>query len=385
MKRGVAAALVAALLLAEGFVGAASSDFYRERDFYALWSGSRLVAAGLDPYDENVWCHETEGVDVAAVTASGAPRCVSRYAYPLWTAVALVPLGVLPLPVAASSWLAISLAATLAAIALAWRAVGGPPRGTLLLVAIVIGSEPFWLTVAGGQASSILALGLALCAFYTSRRRERAAGAALALTALKPHVVAFAVLALAARALAARERAFLGGGVAAFVVLCAVSIPIRPAWVGEWLGELFGRQIGHVTEYATAWGVGAHDLGGLGSGAALVALVVLACVPAWTAVRRSRIALLAISVPLGVFATPYAWSYDFLVLLVPWAFILSRALRARPWTRRALTAALVSVASLLSWILYVLAFARGTETLSAAVPALTALLVTASLRAGEVT
>ena len=385
MKRGVAAALVAALLLAEGVVGAASSDFYRERDFYTVWSGARLIAAGLDPYDENVWCRETEGLDVAALTSAGVARCVSRYAYPLWTAVALVPLGVLPLAWAASLWLTLSLAATLAAIALAWRGVGGPPRGLLLLVAIVIGSEPFWLTVAGGQASAIVALGLALCAFYTARRRERAAGSSLALAALKPHVAAFAVAAVAVRAVAARERAFLVGGVAAFVALFAVTIPIRPAWAGEWLGEIFGRQIGHVTEYATAWGVGAHDLGGLGWGAALVATVVLACAPAWTEIRRSRIALLALSVPLSVFATPYAWSYDFLVLIVPWAFVLARALRARPGTRRALTAALVVVASPLCWILYGLAFARETETLSAAVPALTALLVTASLRAGEVT
>ena len=84
--------------------------------------------------------------------------------------------------------------------------------------------------------------------------------------------------------------------------------------------------------------------------------------------------------PLALFAVPYAWSYDFLVLIFPWSFVLARAERARPLVRRALIASLVLVASPLAWVLYLAAFARGTETLSALVPALTAVVVAASLR-----
>ncbi len=381
MRRALLGALVAALVLVTGALGAAASDHYRARDFYALWSGARLVAAGIDPYDEHRWCAETDRVSVDARTPSGEPICKVRYAYPLFTAVLLLPLGILPLEWASSLWLALSLTAALAAVALAWRAAGGSTRGAPLFIAVVVGSEPFWLMIAGGQPSGVLALGIALSAYATARRREGWAGAALALVALKPNVLAIAAIVVALRALIAREWRFLVGGGAAALALLALSLPVRPAWPSEWLNELFGRQIGHAAEYATAWGIAAHDLGSLAWGVPLVAGLVALCLWLARGVPRDRVALLSLAVPLSLFATPYAWSYDFVVLALPWAFVLARAERLAPAPARALRYALIAVGSSLTWILYLLAFARETETLSALVPALTALLVSAAARA----
>ena len=383
MRKALLGALVAALLLLTGVLGAAASDHYRARDFYALWSGSRLVAAGIDPYDEKRWCVETDGVSVDARTPSGEPVCKVRYAYPLFTAVLLVPLGILPLEWASSLWLALSLAAALAAVALAWRAAGGSARAAPLFIAVVVGSEPFWLMIAGGQVSGVLALGVALSAFEARRRREGRSGAALALALLKPNVLAIAALVVALRAFIAREWPFVVGGVAAVLALFAIALPVRPSWPVEWLGELFGRQIGHAAEYATAWGIAAHDLGSLAWGAPLVAGLVALCLLLARGVPRDRVALLSLAVPLSLFATPYAWSYDFVVLALPWAFVLSRAERLAPAPARALRYALITVASFLTWILYLLAFARETETLSALVPVFTALLVSVAARAPQ--
>ena len=383
MKRAALLALLAVLLLTAGTLGAGASGSYRQRDFHALWSGARLVAAGIDPYDERRWCPETDGVSVDATTASGDVICVTRYAYPLWTAVLLLPIGILPLAWAAALWLSISLASTLGAVALAWRATGGSQRGAPLFAAVVLGSQPFWLMVAGGQISGVLALGMALSAYAAATRREALSGAALAFAALKPNVLALAAAAAVLHALAQRARAFLVGGSLALLALIAISLPVRPAWPLEWLRELFGRQIGHATEYATAWGIGAHDLGSLAAGGALAAAVTIVCL--WLAGRalRDRVTLLALAIPLSLFATPYAWSYDFVVLVLPWAFVLARSERLAPSRRRLLRTGLLLVASPLGWILYLLAFSRGTETLSAAIPALTALLVSAAARGAE--
>ena len=382
MRRAALGVILAALILVAGALGAAASDHYRARDFYAIWSGARLVATGIDPYDEVRWCAETEGVSVDATTASGEIVCKVRYAYPLWTAVLLLPLGVLSLAWASSLWLSVSIAATLASIALAWRAVGGSTRGAALFAAVALGSQPFWLMMAGGQISGVLALGVALSAFATSRR-ERLSGAALVISALKPNVLALAGAAAVLHALVLRARAFLVGATVALLALFALSLPARPGWPLEWLHELFGRQIGHAPEYATAWGIGAHDLGSLAWGGVIVAIVVIACL--WLAkdALRDRVTLLALAVPLSLFATPYAWSYDFVVLVFPWAFVLARSERSSRTTRSLLRWALIAVASLLGWILYVLAFSRGTETLSALIPALTALLVSVAARAPQ--
>jgi hypothetical protein len=96
------------------------------------------------------------------------------------------------------------------------------------------------------------------------------------------------------------------------------------------------------------------------------------------AVSAPQLAGLAIAV--SVFAAPYAWSYDYLVLAVPWAVTMANADRAAASTQ--LRVALVVIASLLPWTLYAAAFQRGDESLSAIVPAAAAILLAASIRAG---
>ena len=96
--------------------------------------------------------------------------------------------------------------------------------------------------------------------------------------------------------------------------------------------------------------------------------------------RVDALSLLALSTSLSLVVTPYAWSYDFLVLACPWAFVLARAARTRGAPAFALRAGVVTVASLMPWVLYAVAFGRGGETLSVLVPAATALLVAAATR-----
>ena len=130
----------------------------------------------------------------------------------------------------------------------------------------------------------------------------------------------------------------------------------------------------------TAWGFAADVLGSAAAGALLVAAVVIGC---WLLVRRSRVddvGLFALTLPLSLFATPYAWSYDFLVLFVSYAFVMARAEGAPPRTRMWLTVGAVALAGPVQWLLYTVAFPRGNETMSAVVTAATALLVAAALR-----
>src|SRR4051812_30053543 len=147
-----------------------------------------MVANGSDPYDEIAWCMATEGVTPATLGPAGTPVCVTRYAYPMWTAVALVPLGTLPLPAAASLWLALSMGTAVFGARWCWLAVRGSPRAAPVFAGFVFGAQPFWLMVGGGQISGVLLAGLGLSMWLTAPRLEARAGAALATLALKPHV-----------------------------------------------------------------------------------------------------------------------------------------------------------------------------------------------------
>jgi hypothetical protein len=374
-------ALVVVASLALGVLGASAAGWYRTHDFYAIYSGPRMVVRGMDPYDEHQWCAFTENTTPEAFDRSrDIAVCFVRYAYPMWTAVLLVPLGILPLPVAASLWLALSLALFVAALRWAWLAVGGLASWMMIYATIVVFSQPFALLLALGQMGAVLFAISAFTTYALSRRSDRAAGATLALTALKPNVLFVFAVALLTWAAAARRRVFVAAALLAGAALVALSLIPDPLWPRKWLNEIFGRQIGHSIEYATAWGLAAVDL----DQPALAPVLIFALVATvlWLARGRLRdpVALSAVAVPISTFATPYAWSYDDLVLALPWALVLAIAARSRPVMRLTLLVALLLVAIVAPWFFWSIAAPRHTESLTSLVPAATALLAAAALR-----
>jgi hypothetical protein len=374
------AALIVALLLLLGVLAARTASWYQTGDFLCLYEGGRALATGHDPYDEAWWQSATGGTYPHPLPrgGEGPSACPGRYGYPLWTAALVLPLAVLPLEVAASLWAALMIGGTLLGMRAAWRAVGGPVRLAPVFAAIVVTSQPFFVLLIVGQLGGLL-LGLAgLLALSLARRQERASGALLASLLVKPQVVVLALPALLIR-LRARRRALVGAA-AALVAMTVVPMLFVPRWPFEWVDELLVRRLRVTGLLPTAWGLAADVFGNAALGAFLVAAVIAAT---WL-IARGRVddvALLALTLPLSLFATPYAWSYDHLVLGVSWALVLARAEIAGAWPRLWLTVATIVVATFAPWALYALAFTRGGETLTAVVPALTALLVAFALRA----
>ncbi len=372
------AALLAIAILA-GTVAAATNAWYQTSDFFCLYHGARSLVLGHDPYDE-VWWHSVTGGLYPNPLGGVAPSsCPGRYGYPLWTAVAMLPIGALPLEPAAIMWESLSIAAALAGGWWSWRAARGPSRLGPLYAALLVSSQPFWLLIVYGQITGVM-LGLAgALALLLARQRERAAGIALSWLALKPQIVVLAVPAIALSAIVGRRLRLLAAAAATAAVMVILPMAFVPGWPLEWSDELSGRRIRVVSLLPTAWGLAGDVLGASWIGAILIALVVAAT---WVLVRRvriDRVGLLALSLPLSLFATPYAWTYDFLVLAVSWSVVLARAVSprgVRPW----LLLVTVALAGPIPWILYAIAFARLNETLSASVSAATALLVAFALR-----
>lgn len=377
-----AAIAVFGVCVALGTIAASRSSWYEGTDFDCLWSGARLVAERQDPYDEALW-----------VRAAGRPRtdargdlvptssCALRYSYPLWTAVAMVPFGALPLPAAAIAWMTLSLVATAVGAAASWLASDGRRIGAVLFAAIVLTAQPFWLLLISGQLAGI-ALGLAgLSALWLARHQDVRSGVAFGLLALKPQLIALCGPALFVWGVFARRRAALAAA-AVVIALSVVSIAIAPDWPLEWLAELTGRRLRIAALLPTAWGLSADLFGTVLVAPLLIAAVIGA---AWSLARRhaTPVGVGAIALAISVFGTPHAWSYDHLVLVLPWSHTLAIAARCTGAVRLMLLLGTAAVASLLPWILYALAFSRGTETLNALVPALTALLVAAAIRSAS--
>ncbi len=363
-----------------GVFAARSALWYQTADFFCLYQGSHVLAMGADPYDEAVWQAATAHLYPDPSRGMVLPPCPGRYGYPLWTAVALLPIGVLPIEAAASLWMTLSIGASLLGIGAAWRAFGGTARYAALFAVAVVMSQPFWIFLLSGQISG-LALGLAgVTAWALAQRRERLGGISLALLALKPQTSGITIPASFVQAVLARRWRFAGAALVTGLVLIVVPFAFVTSWPFEWLGEVGGRRLRVITQMPTAWGFAAQTTGDPAWGvlflAAIVALTVLIARPHVDAVR-----VFVLTIPLSLLATPYAWTYDYLVLAVAWGFILACAERNSGAVRGVLVASTLLLAVALPWMLYALSFARGEEALSASLAALTALVAAAAARA----
>jgi hypothetical protein len=367
-----------AIALVVGYGAVVRADFYRQTDFRCLWGGARAVLEHADPYDRSSWEHIV-GTPTEEVNGQVVRICPDRFRYPLWTAVLLAPLGALQLEGAAVVWGVLNMAAVLFGIGWVWRVARGTTGGPLL-AAIVLTSQPFWLLLSNGQLGGLVFGAVALELWLADRGRLAWAGGVLALLAAKPQLVALYLPARVVRAVASRQWRYLLAATAVGLALVISSVTLLPSWPGSWLGDVFGDRAGIHQQLATVW-----DLAGsLGGGAWLAGLLLLGVVATVVLVvgRRpvSAPQLAGLAIAVSVFAAPYAWSYDYLVLAVPWAVTIANADRAAASTQ--LRLALVVIASLLPWALYAAAFQRGDESLSAIVPAAAAILLAVSIRAG---
>lgn len=365
MRRAGSLIVAIPLFLVLGWLLTNATDF-RTTDFFCYWSGARFVVEGRDPYREELWRPATTGARPMA------PFCTGAYPGPLYTAVLMAPLGALPFDLAAVLWMALSLAAALAGMVLVQRASGEGRRDDLLLYALVLFSQPFWVLLVGGQFAGLLLLATGVLAGSLARGGEAEGGVALASFAIKPQVVALFAPPLLVWALLERRRAFVVGAVATGLGLLAVSLAARPAWPLEWLATQTPR-LAILPYLATAWGLAAEALGDPRWGLALVALLVAAVVALVRGARVGALDLAALTLPLSLFASPHTWSYDFLLLALPWSRTLALG-------SGALRLALVACASPLPWLLYGVGLARGQETWSAVVPAASALLLALAIR-----
>lgn len=276
----------------------------------------------------------------------------------------------------------LSIGAAVLGLCAAWRAFGGTARYAGLFAVSVVISQPFWIFLMSGQVSGVT-LGLAgIVAWSLATGRDRSGGVALALLALKPQTSGITIPVVFLQAVARRRRRFVLAALVTGAAMLLVPFLFAAEWPLEWLGEVGGRRLRVISQMPTAWGFAAQTVGNEAWGAVfLVAIVLLTARIAWG--HAGPVVVFTLSLPLSLLATPYAWTYDYLVLAVAWAFIFASAERARPLVRWSLLVAALSLSVLGPWVFYAASFTRGEEALSAALAAGTALVVSAAARAAR--
>jgi hypothetical protein len=237
---------------------------------------------------------------------------------------------------------------------------------------MVIASQPFLLAFEDGQFAPFV-LALTAGALLLMRDgRQASAGAALAAVAIKPQLVVVTIPALVVRAIASGRARLVAATVIAGAAMSAVSILVLPASLGV-LAQYATRGVGVARPVASIWDLASSlDLPLLAPLVSLALAATLFALVRGSAIDDATFGSLAVAYSLAV--APYAWSYDYVLLALPWAITLGR-LRALAAPRRAIVLALqAAIACPLAWGLFLLAFTRGSESLSPILPASSAVL-----------
>jgi hypothetical protein len=158
-------------------------------DFIAYWASGRLIATGQNPYDPI----QLFRLEKATGWAGTAPLMVW---YPPWALPLMAPLGWLPYAAGRLSWLLVSLVVLLGSAIWLWRIYDGP-RGLSWLALAAAGSfAPAMFALAEGQVIPLVLLGMVGFLHFQKHRKWIPAGLCVAVTAIKPQLLALFWLAL---------------------------------------------------------------------------------------------------------------------------------------------------------------------------------------------
>jgi hypothetical protein len=367
MRVALASAVVAAAAVAALAAIGWPARGYLNSDFMQYYAGSRALIEGASPYDLAWWTafHERAGSLVAAGPPHGGdPATDWTTPYPLSTFIVFLPIALFPFGVAAPLFAVLQIAAVLAAAAVLSRTLlPDPRRGAPVALALVAASEPLWVLTVGGNLTGLVAAAFASALAALAARRAVLAGALLSLCLLKPHILALAAVALFVAAPADRRRPLVIGGLAGALVLIVPAFALRPGWVPDWL-RAAGRLQDTSFSNASGWTIMRPFTPEFVLPSAVVVAACLVALAAWWWRRRPDLpSLVAGALPVSVLVAPHAWTYDY-VVLVPTAVVgvaIAAASRARPVA----AAALAAIVVLVPWALYIVAFARNGEDLSA--------------------
>ncbi len=205
-------------------------------DFLCYWTAAELMGAGENPYDparqieiqtQLGWDKETKG--------HGIYEFLPFYHAP-WVALLLVPLLPLGLGLAKLTWIVVAAESLILSGWLLGTLVRGLPL--LLTVAVVALSGYSIKVVALGQHVPMMLLLVVLAWKALDEGHDLLAGALLAASAMKPHLVALTIAAVSLWALR-RGRWRVPAGVACGgILLSGACLVAAPSWASGMIGSL---------------------------------------------------------------------------------------------------------------------------------------------------
>jgi hypothetical protein len=302
-------------------------------DILSFWAGARLFLQGDNPYDYQLLINE-------AALATGRPNPgVGDIWIPPWVFGAIWPFGLVSFDIIRPLWLIISILIFAICLKLfsltttdrskqpAW--VFSPPDLVFLSL-----FYPFLLTIWLGQINPFIVIGLFLFLWLRCQNfplASIAAGVALSLLLIKPHLLFLVLLAVLVEGVVTRSLKVWLGVVIGFLTLNIPAFIFRPEiWNAYYARPTLNHLLSWMTptlSYLLAYSVGENTLL-IRFLPLILAAVVLSLVAFRTVRAQNELSLdvLVSCVGWSLCVTLYSWTYDF-VLLLPVALRLLQITR----------------------------------------------------------
>lgn len=284
-----------------------------EGDFRGYWSASYLLARGENFSDPMQIKHVEE------TRTDWRENWVVVTWNPPWLFVILIPFTFVPFSQAVWWWLLTNVLIVATSVGAVWQlSASSDMRRQIWIPLLVAFTFSITLvTLVMGQVNTLVLAGLAGFLFFASRERWGFAGAALALTTIKPQLVYLTLPLLLFDCLLKKRWNAIAGFVLTLLGFSAIVFLLRPTFLSEYLALAgTGRLLAWENPTLSGWL-------SVTLGWDWVRMMGLAILPLPLLLRWrygdawNMFTLVDASLILSIITAPFAWSYDFVVLLIP--------------------------------------------------------------------
>lgn len=291
-------------------------------DFRAYWSASYLLAHGENFADDGSLL--TVQRDLAGFDRDYGMRTWN----PPWILVWLLPYTLVGFVTASNLWLVTNVGALFFSVVVSWHMLfpththDGMKKWLWVPVMVAILFPSTIVSIMFGQVNLLVLAGIVGFLYFYAKGQDVASGFALALTTFKPHLVYLVVPIMILQAWKERRWRVVLAFFGLLVGSTMIVFVLRPAFVTDYIQ---GTATGNLLAWEAATAVTYLSLKTGWLWIRLIAIVLLPLTLAgwlflgedWNLMTFAQIGVLA-----SLVTTPFGWSYDFVLLLLPLTQIL---------------------------------------------------------------
>jgi hypothetical protein len=313
-----------AVLVAARIVG--MMDYHHnDNDFFTFWLAGHLVTLGGNPYDSAQWIAGYHQFDIGYIPNHPI------FLYPLTLALFMAPLGMLPFYNAYLAWVTVSQLMIIASLIIL-VSLENNPRAKFFFIPLLGGIvlfRPTLLTLIQGQVGGFFLLVLVCVAYLWQKGKWFSGGLLLGLLALKPNLGLVILPLLTIWLLFQKQWRAIFGTLTSGIFILIVGLLYNSRWVIQYWQVGNNKLTETIGRYPTIWELGAlignnNPTARLIIGGVIALLILLGF--CWTILRpradRRPLSVLALTVTVALLVTPYSWTYDQLLLILPITMVI---------------------------------------------------------------